>query len=148
MRNNHSTTSRNTRNVWGNIGLWTLQGLLAALFLFAGGMKLVSPIEAMTQQIALPGLFLRFIGVCEVLGALGLILPAALRIRPALTPLAAALLVPIMIGATVLSVMIGGISGGVVPFVVGVACAFVAYRRSKSLARRVTTRPSVLQTAG
>ena len=70
--------------------LWTVQGLLAALFLFAGGMKLVTPIAALTQQIALPGLFLRFIGLVEVLGALGLILPGLLRIRPALTPLAAA----------------------------------------------------------
>jgi hypothetical protein len=122
--------------------------LLAALFLFAGGMKLVMPIEAMTQQMALPGLFLRFIGVCEVLGALGLILPAALRIRPGLTPLAARLLVPIMIGATVLSITTGGISAGVMPCIVGVACAFIAHRRSKTTSHRAITRPSVMQTAG
>ncbi len=50
--------------------LWIVQGLLALLFLFAGGMKLVLPIEEMTKQMPLPGLFLRFIGVVEVLGAL------------------------------------------------------------------------------
>jgi hypothetical protein len=143
-----AATTRTARNDWGNIGVWTLQVLLAALFLFAGVMKLVMPIEAMTQQIALPGLFLRFIGVCEVLGALGLIFPAALRIRPGLTPLAAVLLIPIMIGATVLDIMVGGISAGLVPFIVGIACAFIAYRRSKTTTRRATARRAVMQTAG
>jgi uncharacterized membrane protein YphA (DoxX/SURF4 family) len=52
------------------IALWSIQGLLAALFLFAGGMKLVMPIEMMKGPVELPGLFLRFIGVCEVLGAI------------------------------------------------------------------------------
>src|SRR5262245_9248240 len=70
--------------------LWTIQGLLALLFLFAGVMKLVMPIEMLTKDTTLPGLFLRFIGVAEVLGALGLILPGLLRIRPGLTPFAAA----------------------------------------------------------
>jgi hypothetical protein len=51
--------------------------------------------------VALPGWFLRFLGVAAVLGALGLVLPGLLRIRPGLTPLAAAGLVIIMIGATV-----------------------------------------------
>ena len=55
-----------------NIALWIVQGLLALLFLFAGGMKLVMPIEEMTKEVAMPGLFLRFIGVCELLGGIGL----------------------------------------------------------------------------
>ena len=86
-----------------NIALWIAQALLAAIFLFAGGMKLVIPIEEMTKQmpIPLPGWFLRFTGIVEVLGAIGVILPWLLRIRPALTPLAAAGLVIVMIGATV-----------------------------------------------
>ena len=87
-----------------NIALWIVQGLLAALFLFAGGMKLITPIEEMTKQIAMPGWFLRFIGVAEVLGAIGLILPWLLKIRPGLTPLAAAGLAVIMIGAVVVTV--------------------------------------------
>ncbi len=66
--------------------LWIVQGLLALLFLWAGGMKLILPVEAMTEQMPLPGLFLRFIGVAEVLGALGLVLPGLLRLRPVLTP--------------------------------------------------------------
>jgi len=112
-----------------NIVLWIIQVLLALLFLFSGVMKLITPIEAMTQQIHLPGLFLRFIGVCEVLGGLGLILPALLRIRPALTPLAAALLVIIMIGATVLSLQIEPRALASIPLVTGLLLAFVAYGR-------------------
>src|SRR5581483_5277255 len=81
------------RSMKAEVALWVAQGLLALLFLFAGTMKLILPIEEMTAQLPLPGLFLRFIGVCEVLGALGLILPGLLRIRPRLTALAAAGLV-------------------------------------------------------
>ena len=51
--------------------LWTVQIVLALLFLFAGAMKLVMPIEAMTKEMPLPGLFLRFVGVAEVLGGGG-----------------------------------------------------------------------------
>ena len=109
--------------------LWIVQGLLALLFLWAGGMKLVLPVEAMTEQMPLPGLFLRFIGVAEVLGALGLILPRLLRLRPALTPLAAARLVLIMIGATVLTLAGGAVAMALFPLVVGLLAAFVAYGR-------------------
>jgi uncharacterized membrane protein YphA (DoxX/SURF4 family) len=68
------------------------------------------PIEVLTKQMPLPGLFLRFIGMAEVLGAIGLILPGLLRIRQGLTPLAAAGLVIVMIGATVLTLATGGVS--------------------------------------
>ena len=112
-----------------NIALWIIQGLLAALFLFAGGMKLITPIEDMTRQIAMPGWFLRFIGVAELLGAIGLILPWLLRIRPRLTPLAAAGLTLIMIGAAVLTLIMGDISTALIPIVTGLLCLFVAYGR-------------------
>jgi uncharacterized membrane protein YphA (DoxX/SURF4 family) len=112
-----------------NVALWIGQGLLAVVFLWAGGIKLVLPIEEMTKQMPLPGLFLRFIALCEVLGALGLILPWLLRIRPGLTPLAAAGLVIIMIGATVVTLMTGDIAMTLIPLVVGILAAFVAYGR-------------------
>jgi uncharacterized membrane protein YphA (DoxX/SURF4 family) len=121
---NHGESSRTASTL-----LWTLQALLAALFLFAGGMKLVSPIAALTQQVALPGLFLRFIGLAEVLGALGLILPGLLRIRPALTPLAAAGLVIIMTGAVGVTMATMGAGQAVMPGVVGVLAASVAVGR-------------------
>src|ERR671939_631402 len=112
--------------------LWVVQGLLALIFLFAGGLKLVLPLEAMTEQTPLPGWFLRFIGVAEVLGAIGLILPGLLRIRPGLTPLAASGLVIIMIGATTLTlagVVSGGVTVALISLVVGLLSAFVAYGR-------------------
>jgi hypothetical protein len=109
--------------------LWVVQGLLALLFLFAGGMKLVLPLEALKGPVALPGPFLRFIGVAEVLGALGLILPGLLRMRPDLTPLAAAGLVIIMIGATVVTVVGGQLVPALIPVVVGLLAAFVAFGR-------------------
>jgi len=111
-----------------NVTLWVIQGLLAALFLFAGSMKLILPIEAMAGPVELPGWFLRFIGVAEVTGAIGLIVPWLTRIQPRLTPVAAAGLVAIMTGATVVTA-IGGPAGAAVPFVVGVLAATVARGR-------------------
>jgi hypothetical protein len=79
--------------------------------------------------VSLPVLLLRFIGVCEILGAIGLILPGLLRIRPGLTPLAAAGLVIIMIGATVVNLIGGGAPTALLTLVVGILAAFVAYGR-------------------
>ena len=109
--------------------LWMVQGLLAALFLFSGGMKLILPLEKLTGPVPLPGLFMRLIGVAEVLGALGLILPGLLRIRPGLTPLAAAGLVSIMIGATAITLLGGDLMAAMISLVVGLLAAFVAYGR-------------------
>jgi hypothetical protein len=117
-----------------NRTLWTIQGLLAALFLFAGTMKFVLPVDQMSGPVALPGMFLRFVGVAEVLGALGLILPWLLGIRPVLTPIAAAGLVIIMIGAVMVTVMGGSIAGAIVPALVGVALVAVAYGRTRQVA--------------
>jgi hypothetical protein len=116
-----------------NVVLWVLQILLAALFLFGGGMKLVTPIEEMTKQMAMPGWFLRFIGVCELLGGLGLVLPWWLRIKPILTPIAAACLVVIMIGAVVVTIMSGPAVMAAIPAIVGALLAFVAHQRWRSL---------------
>lgn len=114
-----------------NTVLWVVQVLLALLFLWAGGMKLVMPVEQMAGPVAFPEWFLRFIGVVEVLGGLGLILPALLRIRPGLTPLAAAGLVIVMIGAVVTTLMGGAETAkmAAIPAVTGLLCAFVAYGR-------------------
>ena len=127
------------------VALWTLQALLALLFLFAGGMKLIMPIEALTKQSPLPGLFLRFIGICEVAGALGLILPGLLRIRRGLTPLAAAGLLIIMVGATVVTLALGQVGPALMPAAVGVLVAVVAYGRRNPTPRVVLARTSALQ---
>jgi uncharacterized membrane protein YphA (DoxX/SURF4 family) len=117
-----------------NIALWIIQILLALLFLFAGGTKLViSPADlakmGSPNQVHLPGLLVQFIGVCEVLGGLGLILPGLLRIRRGLTPLAAVGLLIIMIGAVVLTVMGDGVLFAIGPFVFTLLLALVAYGR-------------------
>jgi uncharacterized membrane protein len=124
IRNRAANSSKRIR-----VTLWTVQGLLALLFLFAGAMKFIMPIAVMTKQIPFPAWFLYFIGVAEVLGAIGLVLPGVLRIRTGLTPLAASGLVIIMIGATVLTVALNGVAQAVMPLVVGLFAGFVAYGR-------------------
>jgi hypothetical protein len=109
--------------------LWTVQGLVALIFLFAGGAKLVMPVAQMAQQTGLPGPFLQFVGVCEVLGAIGLILPGLLRIKPGLTPLAACGLVGVMIGATTVSLKGGMVGPALFSGVVGLVAVFIAYGR-------------------
>jgi len=111
--------------------LWTIQILLALLFVFAGVSKFVMPLDQMIQGMPAAlanSSFLHFIGICEVLGGLGLVLPGFLRIKPGLTPLAACGLVLIMIGATVLSVP-QGLALAILPLVTGILAAFVAYAR-------------------
>lgn len=126
-----------------NVALWIIQSILALLFLFAGGVKLILPIAAMAKQVALPGGFLRFIGACEVLGAIGLILPGITRIRTGLTPLAASGLVIIMIGATWITVAKVSAVSALFPLAVGVLAAFVAYARSRLAPLREPARAAV-----
>jgi len=116
-----------------SVALWTLQAVVALVFLASGSMKLLMPADMLEAQTPLPILLVRFIGVCEVAGALGLILPGLLRIRTELTPLAAACLVVLMICATILTPIL--IAPDVVmtsiPACVGVLAAFVAYGRTR-----------------
>lgn len=120
--------------------LWIAQLLLAALFLFAGGMKLALPAEALRGSIPLPILFLRFLGVMEILGAIGLLLPGLLRIQRALTPLAGMGLMLIMTGATVITVQGGQLGPALVPFAAGLIAALVVYGRRDWLSER-SSRP-------
>lgn len=120
-----------------NILLWILQVLLALLFLFAGGTKLILPISLLTQmgspnQVMLPGWFIRFIGVCEVLGAVGLLLPGLLRTRQYLTSVAALGLAIIMVGAIVVTIMGDGVHLAITPFVVLLLLLFIAYARGRA----------------
>lgn len=111
-----------------NILLWTAQVLLALLFVFAGGMKLILPVAALEQgPIPMPGAFMRFIGVAELLGGLGLVLPGLFRVHRYLTPLAAAGLVIIMTGATVLTALGASLATAMFPAVAG-ALAFTVCR--------------------
>jgi len=113
----NTTSGRHARR--RNALLWTAQGLVAGLFLFAGGMKLAMPIALLGQATKLPGGFMRFIAVAELVGALGLVLPGLFRVKLSLTPLAAAGFVIIMMGATTLTAAMQGIAPAAFPFVVG-----------------------------
>ena len=112
-----------------NAILWTIQALLAALFLFAGVMKLVIPAAQLEAQSPFSAGFLHFIALAEIAGALGLVLPGLTRILPRLTPLAATGLVIIMAGATITS--LGSGPAAILPSVAGALAAVVAYGRSR-----------------
>jgi uncharacterized membrane protein YphA (DoxX/SURF4 family) len=112
--------------------LWTAQCLAALVFLFAGSMKFIMSAEQMQAgPIRLPITFLHFIGVCECLGALGLILPGVFRTLTWLTPLAAAGLTIIMIGATTITAVYMGVVMAIFPAAVGIVTAWIAYARTR-----------------
>jgi putative oxidoreductase len=118
-----------------HIALWIAQGLLALAFLGAGMMKLVTPIEELAKGMSFiahsgPAL-VRFIGLSEAAGALGLILPAATRIKPGLTPLAALGLTVVMALVLVTHLVLGEYGGAGAPIVLGGLAAFVAWGRWK-----------------
>jgi uncharacterized membrane protein YphA (DoxX/SURF4 family) len=114
-----------------NILLWIIQVLLALLFMFAGVTKFVMPVEEMNRQapVVLPGILLHFIGLCEILGGLGLILPGLFRIKTGLTPLAAVGLAIITLGATVITLKGGAIAPALFPLVTCLLSVLIAYGR-------------------
>jgi hypothetical protein len=111
--------------------IWTAQTLLALLFVFAGSVKFMLPAEKLQGPIALPLGFIYFIGAMEILGGLGLVLPGLFRIRTELTTVAAIGLLTIMSGATTISILGLGVSAGLVPAIVGVLAATIAYTRAR-----------------
>ena len=116
-----------------NIGLWLVQMILGVMFGMAGVMKTTQPIAELTQKLVWPGAIppalVRFIGTAELMGAIGLVLPSVTRIKPALTPLAAAGLVTVMALASVFHLTRGEFSAIAFNFVLGSAAAFVAWGR-------------------
>ena len=119
-----------------NTVLWIVQGLLAVMFLFAGGTKMVMTAEQMAPPpgpIQLPVAFIRFIGVCELLGAIGMIVPWLTGIKPGLTPLAGVGLTIIMAGATVVNIVDGPRVAAPFTIVLGALAVTVAWQRSAML---------------
>jgi len=117
-----------------NIALWIVQGLLALAFGMAGLMKMTQPptglvAGGMAWAGRHPEALIRFIGVAEFLGAVGLILPAVLRIQPKLTGVAAAALTLVMVLAMGEHATNGEAPMAVVPLVLGALTAFVAWGR-------------------
>ncbi len=115
-----------------NILLWIIQGLLAAAFLAHGVMFLVPPPDIAAQMNELlPRWFQLFLGVAEVLAAVGLVLPAATRVLPWLVVWAAVGVMIVMISATVLHFARGEIGSGIVTAVLLAMAWFVAYARQR-----------------
>lgn len=117
-----------------HIALWIVQVLLAGMFLMAGVTKTFTPVAELAKMMPWvadsSALLVRFVGVSELLGGLGLILPALTRIRPVLTVAAAAGLVVVMVLAAGLHVYRGELSGLPINFILGGLAAFVAWGRS------------------
>lgn len=118
-----------------NIALWVVQGLLAAMFLMAGAMKLSKPKKEliagpMESLEKLPEGAIKALGAVEVAGAIGLILPLALGIAPILTPLAAVGFIIVMIGALFTHIPRGElVPNGVVNIVILLLAAYVVVGR-------------------
>ncbi len=126
--------TKNKNNKAIHIILWIAQGLMAAMFIMAGAMKASQPLEVLAASMpwisATPSALVRFIGVSELLGGIGLILPALLRIKPFLTSWAAIGLVIVMFLAAIVHATRGEFSSiGVNVFVIAI-CGFIAWGRS------------------
>ena len=97
------TNQKNNKAI--NIALWIAQGLLAVMFIMAGLMKATQPVEALTESLPwvanTPLALVKFIGISELLGGLGLLIPSIFRWKPNLTILAA-------LGLALVMVLAGG----------------------------------------
>lgn len=118
-----------------HVTLWAAQLLLAALFFLVGYTHAAAPIEVAIQRApwvaSLPVALVRFIGVAELAGALGLLLPAATRVRPMLTPLAAVGLATMMVLAIPFHLMRGEGSAVAINLVLGSLAVLVAVGRAR-----------------
>lgn len=147
---NQQTSGKANSALWSNPTtarvLWVVQGFLALFFLYGGAIKLVPP-DSLPGAALMAGLLsplpqwiVDFIGITEVLGAFGLILPVRLGILPILTPLAADGLIIEMIGATIFVVLFYGIAPATFSVLTGLVLAFVAsgcWYRFKTASERV-----------
>ncbi|MEA2568314.1 MAG: hypothetical protein QOI24_315 [Acidobacteriota bacterium] len=146
---NDSQKAQSDGGKWLRVALWSAQILLAVVFGMFGLMKITTPIAQLAKNmpwVADYAMLIRFIGLSEVAGALGLLLPALTRIAPVLTPIAASGLVIVMVLAFAFHTVRGEFSG--LPFVtaLGAIAAFVAWGRfgRAAIAPRGTT-PATLR---
>lgn len=118
-----------------NITLWIAQGLFAVMFIMAGAMKSFQSVEALSEALpwvtSTPLALVRFIGVSELLGGIGLLLPALLRIKPFLTVWAAVGIATIMVLAAIFHGSRGELSAIGANAVFVVIALFIAWGRSK-----------------
>ena len=120
-----------------NIAIWIVQGILAAMFGMAGVMKSTQPIEKLAEKMPWvndfsPGI-VRLVGISELLGAIGLIVPWATGIQPILTPIAGAALGLVMVLAAAYHLRKKEYPGIGINFVLGALSLAVAYFRYQAL---------------
>lgn len=129
-----------------NVGLWVLQVLLGLFMAVASGLpKLIIPVEMLPMPIPIPGPLLVFIGVAEIAGGLGLILPGLVKVRPGLTPLAAAGLGLVAIGGMAYQLAAGEPGNAIFALVIAVLCAVVGYGRWQVAPHLARSRRPALQ---
>ena len=120
-----------------NISLWAAQILLAGMFIMAGFMKTTMPVEQLSSSLPwakdVPAWFVRFIGMSELLGALGLILPSLLRIKQVLTPVAALGISAIMVMAAFFHITRTEFSGVAFTLILALVAAFIGWGRWKEV---------------
>lgn len=129
-------TTQNKSSKVFNIFLWIAQIVLGAMFLMAGVMKSTQPLEELGKSLPWVnevGFLVRFIGVAELLGGLGLILPSLLRIKPVLTPLAALGISIIMMLAFIYHIIQGEYDVLGINLILGGLALFVAWGRYKKV---------------
>jgi hypothetical protein len=115
-----------------NVGLWILQTLLAIVFFAHGWLFLTPPPEiAALMNESLPRWFQLFLGVAEILAAVGLILPGVTRVLPSLVTWAAGGIIVVMVAATGYHIARGETSSAVITAVLLAMAAFVAYMRHR-----------------
>jgi hypothetical protein len=118
-----------------HVALWIAQSLAAGIFFLTGAMKTLMPVEQIAERLpwvaTAPEALVRFIGISELMGAAGLIFPAALRIKPWLTPLSAALLALVMVLAAAFHLVSGEMGHAVAPAVLFLMSVFIAWGRSR-----------------
>jgi putative oxidoreductase len=117
------------------IALWAAQLVLAVMFGMGGFMKMTAPVDTLVQTVPwsadMPVALVRFIGASELAGALGLLLPALTRIKPALTPLAALGLATIMLLAALFHITRGELAALPWNIGLGALALFVAWGRTR-----------------
>jgi len=128
-------------NKWLNMALWTTQIILAGMLIMAGFMKSIMPIEQLSASLPwtkdVPVLLVRFIGISEFLGAMGLLLPSLLRIKPVLTPVAALGIIAIMVMAAIFHITRTEFSGVMFTLILALVAAFIGWGRWKKVPIRV-----------
>lgn len=127
------TKQKNNKAI--HITLWIAQGLLAVMFIIAGIMKASQPIEALSESLSwvtsVPSELVRFIGVSESLGGLGLLIPSIFRFKPFLTVWAAFGLIAVMVLAVIFHLTRGEFSAIGMNMMLMAISLFIAWGRGK-----------------